>query len=79
MIAHDHLAELDRYAEVAPLGGAAIERERGLGHRQRVAEMGVVVAGAGMAEAAVGCAALGQRPIEGADGGVDQRLLAVTS
>jgi hypothetical protein len=53
-----------------------MERERGLGHGQRVTEKGVVVGDARMAEPAAGCATMVQGPVEGADGGVEQLLIA---
>src|SRR5205823_14478576 len=76
MVALDHFAQLGGDLEISPVGGAAIERQRRLGDGQRVAEMRVVIGGAGMAETAVWSAAVGQRPAEGAPGGVDQGAVA---
>src|SRR5471030_1483182 len=53
MIAANDLGELDSHTEIAALGGAAIELYRRFRHAERVAEMRVVIGGAGMPEATV--------------------------
>ena len=76
MVAQDDLAEVRRQREIAALGRAAIERQRGFGDRQRIAKMRVVLGGAAVTQAAVGRAAMREGPVERALGGFEQRGFA---